>query len=191
MEVAPTEYIWQYNPVTGRVAGAHQNYGERINILQSNRHLYNRMQLAQKEQNDIAAARGLATLQGSGYVHYIPSAYQSSIPEEGENDLEGGSAPDTINNLTTLALAAEAGKAQETNRLTTEAFVQQFPPVVFHRPFSGPNFPFEFNPLYSPDGNEFSPKTFTGGSIQLTGAHPKLNGGSIVLRGQDPALGET
>lgn len=192
MEVVPTEYIWHYNPVTGRVAGAQQNYGERINILQTNRHLYNRMQLVQKEQNNLASAKGLATLQGSGYVHYVPSAYQTSTAEVGEEDeLHGGAAPDQVDNLTTLALAAEAGRAQETNRLTTADFVQEFPPVVYHHPFDGPNVPLEFDPLYSPEGNEFSPKTFTGGSVQYTGAHPKLVGGAIVLRGQNPALGKT
>lgn len=194
MDVAPTEYIWQYNPVTGRVAGAQQNYGERINILQSNRYLYNRMQAVQKEQNDLAIAKGLNAIRGSGYVHFVPASFQSSTAEScrEETDLEGGRAPDTVNNLSLLALAAEAGRAEDgQGHLTTRDFVQEFPPVVYNNPFSGPNFPFEFNPLYSPDGNEFSPKVLTGGSVQLTGAHPKLNGGSIILRGQNPLLGSS
>lgn len=192
MEVVPIEYLWQYNPVTGRVAGAHQNYGERINILHANRHLFNRMQTVQKEQNELASARGLATLKGGSYVHFVPAAFEAVEEEQDCNpcrSLEGSGEPDQIDNLETLALAAEEARKRNSSLLTTEKFVNEFPPVVYNNPFDGDSFPLEFNPLYSPDGNEFTSRNLTGGSIQLTGPHPQLVGGSVVLRGQNPKLG--
>ncbi|UVZ42961.1 pVIII [Siadenovirus carbocapituli] len=194
MEVVPIEYLWQYNPVTGRVAGAHQNYGERINILHANRHLFNRMQTVQKEQNKIASARGLATLTGGSFVHFVPSAYDA-VEEDQEcersQSLEGSGEPDQVDNLRTLALAAEEARVRANPLLTTQKFVQEFPPVVYEHPFSGDSFPLEFNPLYSPQGNEFTSKNLGGGSLQLTGPHPKLSGGFVALRGQAPKLGKT
>lgn len=196
MDAAPTEYLWQYNPVTGRVAGANQNYGERINILHSNRYLYNRMQDIQRETNRQVTQRGLRSLTGGSFLHFLPADYKVSDLEE----IDGGSdevSGNRLKRLANIALEAEEARVKEDPRLTTEKFVKQFPPVVYENPFSGNNFAYEFDPLYNPNGNQFTNPVFTNstfsgtGTISLTGEHPKLHGGAIVLAGQNPLLGRT
>ncbi|ADP30828.1 pVIII [Skua adenovirus 1] len=209
MEAAPTEYIWQYNPVTGRVGGANQNYGERINILHSNRYLYNRMQDVQRVNNRLATEKGISGLTGGSYAHYVPTDYKTS--EDNELFLCGGAVSalpgtdgvykNSLQRLADIALEAEENRAKEETGLTTKKFVKQFPPVVYENPFSGSNFAFEFDPLYDPDGNDFSHPVLparrsardgiTGGALSLTGYHPKLHGGAISLAGQNPILGKT
>lgn len=193
MDEATTEYIWHYNPVTGRVAGANQNYGARINILQTNRHLFRRMQEVQRRRNEIVQQRGLNSIAGGSVFQYIPS-YETTDLEE---DFDGGSfepdiEPDTIN-LRELADKIQPRRVEEvTTKLTTKRFVTEFPPIVYSNPFNGPNFPAEFNHLYSPSGNEFTSQRFAnlnGGAISIAGFHPKLSGSGLVLRGEDPVLG--
>lgn len=202
MEAVPLEYIWHYNPVTGRVGGANQNYGQRINVLHTNRHLFNKMQSVQKLSNARATERGLQSLRGG-------STAETNFPANEPDLLQVSYNPSTLNNLNNLnktdsvdtsnlqKLANIALEAAEINKatstlLTTERFVQEFPPVVYENPFSGSNFAYEFNPLYSPTGNEFSHPTlgFTGGTVSLTGQHPVLSGGAIILSGQNPLLGK-
>lgn len=197
MDPVPLEYIWQYNPVTGRVGGANQNYGQRINVLHTNRYLYNRMQNVQKKSNERATERGLLSLKGGSTLPAIaedePAQLNSAIVRmAGLNDLNPVQASDTSNlqNLANIALEAAEHNKATSSLLTTEKFVEEFPPVVYENPFSGSNFAYEFNPLYSPSGNEFSnpPFKFTGGAISLTGQHPVLSGGAVILSGQNPVL---
>lgn len=197
MEGIPIEYLWHYNPVTGRVAGANQNYGERINILSSNRYLYNRMQAVQAARNAIVTQRGLQSLSGGcGFLPSLPPISETvelsnydSLSGEGIGQEE---KPDTVGsmqtNLADLVRAAEEAEARQQQNLTTERFVREFPPVVYKNPFSSNVFPQEFNPLFSPDGNQFS-RPLHGGAVSLSGFYPKLRGGAVSLRGQDPALG--
>lgn len=195
MEGVPLEYIWQYNPVTGRVAGANQNYGERINILSANRYLYNRMQAVQARHNANIIDKGFNSISGMGCpcTSLLPPIAETA---ESDEAFTGGSVgeerPDAATSIKTkvsdLVLAAEEAAAQRNQNLTAEKFVRQFPPVVYSDPFNGPPFPQEFNPLFSPDGNQFS-RPLHGGAVSLSGYYPKLRGGSIVLRGPDPALG--
>ncbi|QHB43564.1 MAG: pre-hexon-linking protein VIII [psittacine adenovirus 7] len=194
MDPAPTEYLWQYNPVTGRVAGANQNYGERINILHANRYLYNRMQDVQRASNRLVTERGLKSLTGGSFMHFVPADYKTSDLER----LEGGSLPftdqastDHLKRLADIVLHAEEKKVDDNDLLTTTKFVKGFPPVVYEDPFSGDNFAYEFSPLFNPKGNEFTNLPFSGGAISLTGDHPKLRGGAVILAGQSPALGNT
>lgn len=206
MEAAPTEYIWQYNPVTGRVGGANQNYGERINILHSNRYLYNRMQDVQRTNNRLATERGISSLSGGSYAHYVPTDYKTS--EDNELLLRGGAVSavagtdgheNSLQRLADIALEAEEARVKEQSGLTTRKFVKEFPPVVYEKPFSGSNFAFEFDPFYDPDGNDFSHPVLppgrsnglSGGAVSISGYYPKLNGGAIALGGQNPVLGKT
>lgn len=208
MEAVPIEYIWHYNPVTGRVAGAQQNYGQRINILHANRKLYNRMQQVQRERNALLTVQGLQTLTGGSYMHYVPTTFNTvdledcrggsesmleALEEAIERDkVKADSAGAIQNNIDTLVAAAEEAKDKAAELLTTQKFVKQFPPVVYNNPFSGPNFPFEFNPLYNPNGNQFtsvSPLHLTGGYVSYAGQYPKLQGGALVIKGQNPVLG--
>lgn len=203
----PIEYIWQYNPVTGRVGGANQNYGERINILHSNRYMFNRMQEVQRNRNKQVTEKGLRSLAGGSFIHFVPASFDTS--DEVDNELlYGGSARGVDGTAPTLSntqvqdkldvsrlenlaqIAAEAAaKPQVLPYLTTEKFIRKFPPVVYENPFSGSNFAYEFNPLYHPAGNEFSRSTdITGGAVSLTGYHPKLQGGAVTLAGQNPVL---
>lgn len=195
MDKVPLEYLWHYNPVTGRVAGAQQNYGQRINILHANRYLFDRMKDVQRKRNEIVTAQGLKSLKGGSYMHYIPTG---SVHFEDNGDLEGGS--DIQNNLEELVLAAEEAKDKTEGRLTARRFISAFPPVVYNNPFDGPDFPVEFNPLYSPEGNEFtseltggwvafSQDPFRGGWTAISEQHPKLNGGAVSVRGSFPQLG--
>ncbi|ALB78152.1 pVIII protein [Chinstrap penguin adenovirus 2] len=209
MDAVPTEYIWQYNPVTGRVGGANQNYGQRINILHSNRYLYNRMQDVQRYRNQQVTERGLTSIAGGSYMHFLPSSFETSEQPELEEfyggsfhnfqHLQGGSVRSVDSNdnfslsrLKTLASIAEEAEetAPDPDLLTADKFVKTFPPVVYERPFSGQNFAHEFNPLYNPAGNEFSHpvKPIQGGAIILHGKNPKLHGGALVLAGQNPIL---
>lgn len=185
MEGVPIEYLWNYNPVTGRVAGAQQNYGERINILNSSRTLYNRMQAVQAARNAIVTERGLQSITGSGMENGVTG---SGIIGEG-SDEKPDAASSMKTNLADLVLAAEEAEAQRNQNLTTQRFVQEFPPVVYTDPFSRDSvFPQEFNPLFSPDGNQFS-KPLHGGAISLQGFYPRLRGGAVILHGENPSLG--
>ncbi|AAF86938.1 pVIII [Frog adenovirus 1] len=163
MEAEPSEYIWQYNPVTGRVVGASQNFGARINTLHASPQLWARMQQVQRRRNETVT---LSALQGSGLVPATPSAFQTT---DSSNCFLGGSdnwkellepVPESEENpnqaLQDLLLAAESEKDQRNRNLTQSQFVSDFPPVVYERPFTGSDFPLEFSPLYSPDGNQFT-----------------------------------
>lgn len=152
MDKTPLEYIWQYNPVTGRVAGAHQNYGERINILHANNYLFQRMREVQRKRN-------------------------ADIIDKGMRGLEGG-----------RDFNVEVNTENFKGPLTKERFVNEFPPVVYENPFDGPNFPSEFNPFFSPNGNEFS--DLSGGWISHRGQNPRLNGGAVSLTDFFPQLGK-
>ncbi|QER78611.2 pVIII [Psittacine adenovirus 5] len=193
MDPAPTEYLWHYNPVTGRVAGASQNYGERINILHSNRYLYNRMQDVQRASNRLVTERGLKSLTGGSFMHFVPADYKTADLEK----LDGGSLPvsdqastDHLKRLADIVLQAEEKKVENEDLLTTSKFVRGFPPVVYEDPFSGQNFAYEFNPLFNPNGNDFTSLPFSGGAISIAGDYPKLHGGALNLAGQNPALAQ-
>ncbi|AEC32103.1 pVIII protein [Raptor adenovirus 1] len=198
MDAAPTEYLWHYNPVTGRVGGANQNYGERINILHSNRYLYNRMQEAQRAKNEIVTQRGLKAISGDGFSQFVPAAYQTADDEE---EIYGGQLPpdtvDPLKQLADIALQAEEARVKAEPALTTRRFVREFPPVVYEDPFSGSNFAFEFNPLYNPSGNDFShPNSIPGGdarggAVNIAGSYPKLHGGAVTFAGKNPILGSS
>lgn len=220
MDAAPTEYLWQYNPVTGRVGGANQNYGERINILHSNRYLYNRMQDVQRAKNQSITKKGIKSLTGGSYAHFMPAEYKTSDDHDclvgvgasiSTLDSNDQTSTDQLKRLADIALEAEENKKKENSSLTTCKFVRNFPPVVYEHPFSGSNFAYEFNPFYNPDGNEFSNSTtfpedgavggaisytdyypeLHGGSISYTGDYPKLHGGAVTLAGENPILGGT
>lgn len=204
MESAPLEYIWQYNPVTGRVAGANQNYGERINILHSNRYMYNRMQNVQRAQNLIATKKGIQSLSGGSFAHYVPADFKTSEDHDcfiglgaslATLDSSDQTSSNQLKRLADITLEAEEHKAQQSPHLTASKFLKKFPPVVYEDPFSGSNFAYEFNPFYNPGGNEFSHTISedgnSGGAISISGVYPKLHGGAISLAGQDPILGRS
>lgn len=66
----PTPYLWQYQPETGLVAGARQDYGSEINWLGSDLQMFNRVQRLRRLRNQLEEEKGTKAADSSFAAHF-------------------------------------------------------------------------------------------------------------------------